>query len=216
MSDTMMTDKEDTSTTPSSAQLQQQESFSKRRPSWPMNNATHPGGAFRRPRKSALKVATQSASLQSSWESSSHAPKYVTWEDVHIRQYERTVGDNPSCSSGAPLRWVGCWVWTCRECSWGFMRSRHAKLFPHSICFWSSRSINFVFLALVGNTIQQSTKCPLMVTKLYDRLESPNSKWCFPGRNGKKFWSTNGNFLKSALRMRYGTTFVPRISVAGR
>lgn len=62
------------------------------------------GYSFRRPRKSALKVSTQSASLQSSWEASSHEPKYLLWKDVRIRNYERTVGDNPSCSSGVPLR----------------------------------------------------------------------------------------------------------------
>jgi hypothetical protein len=30
--------------------------------------------------------------------------KNVTFQHVYIREYERTVGDNPSCSSGAPLR----------------------------------------------------------------------------------------------------------------
>lgn len=30
-------------------------------------------------------------------------PKNVDWMEVHIRQYERTIGDNPSCSSGPPL-----------------------------------------------------------------------------------------------------------------
>jgi hypothetical protein len=30
--------------------------------------------------------------------------KFVTFQSVFIREYERTVGDNPSCSRGAPVR----------------------------------------------------------------------------------------------------------------
>ena len=32
--------------------------------------------------------------------------KIVTFQHVYIREYERTVGDNPSCSSGAPVRYA--------------------------------------------------------------------------------------------------------------
>ena len=32
--------------------------------------------------------------------------KIVTFQHVYIREYERIVGDNPSCSSGAPVRYV--------------------------------------------------------------------------------------------------------------
>lgn len=48
-------------------------------------------------------MKTLSASLHSTWESSTGTPKSVYWKEVEIRQYERTVGDNPSCSSGPPL-----------------------------------------------------------------------------------------------------------------
>jgi hypothetical protein len=30
----------------------------------------------------------------------------VRWKNVHVREYERTLGDNPSCSSGAPVTYV--------------------------------------------------------------------------------------------------------------
>jgi hypothetical protein len=40
----------------------------------------------------------------------SHSPgnplpqeKSVRFNEIHIRDYERTVGDNPSCSSGPPI-----------------------------------------------------------------------------------------------------------------
>jgi hypothetical protein len=32
--------------------------------------------------------------------------KKVRFQDVYIREYERVLGDNPSCSSGAPIRYV--------------------------------------------------------------------------------------------------------------
>jgi hypothetical protein len=32
--------------------------------------------------------------------------KFVTFQHVFIREYERTIGDNPSCSKGAPVRYV--------------------------------------------------------------------------------------------------------------
>jgi hypothetical protein len=59
---------------------------------------------FHRPGKSNLRVKTQRESLQSSWAKSNPKAKTLLWRDVHIRKYERTVGDNPSCSSGPPLR----------------------------------------------------------------------------------------------------------------
>jgi hypothetical protein len=42
----------------------------------------------------------------------------VRFRTVYIREYERIIGDNPSCSSGAPIRFVSFrklwylgWVW---------------------------------------------------------------------------------------------------------
>lgn len=29
--------------------------------------------------------------------------KFVRFQDVFVREYERTIGDNPSCSKGAPV-----------------------------------------------------------------------------------------------------------------
>lgn len=59
---------------------------------------------FRRPLKSTLTVKTHRDSLRSSWGASNKAPKSIVWRDVSVRQYEVTVGDNPSVSSGPPLR----------------------------------------------------------------------------------------------------------------
>jgi hypothetical protein len=65
---------------------------------------------FLQPKKSNLKIKTAKMSLQSNWESSSSMAsekKQVKWMIVEIRHYDRVVGDNPSCSSGPPLRYVG-------------------------------------------------------------------------------------------------------------
>lgn len=59
---------------------------------------------FRHPLKSTLTVKTHRDSLRSSWGASNRAPKSIVWRDVNVRQYEVTVGDNPSVSSGPPLR----------------------------------------------------------------------------------------------------------------
>jgi hypothetical protein len=72
--------------------------------SLPVQNGQDPASSFVRPRKPVLKVKTIDDSLHSTWESTSDVVKSVDWKDVCIRQYERTVGDNPSCSSGPPLR----------------------------------------------------------------------------------------------------------------
>ena len=58
---------------------------------------------LKRPKKSNMKVLTLDESLHSTWESSNQDPKTVGWNEIHIREYARTVGDNPSCSSGPPL-----------------------------------------------------------------------------------------------------------------
>jgi hypothetical protein len=49
----------------------------------------------------AAPAAASHASQRSS--SSSHREKVVRFHDIHIRDYERVVGDNPSCSSGPPV-----------------------------------------------------------------------------------------------------------------
>ena len=73
----------------------------------PIDNMPPPRvNSFSRARKSSLKVKTLNESLRSTWESSINLPKNVYWKEVHIRLYERVVGDNPSCSSGPPMRWV--------------------------------------------------------------------------------------------------------------
>ncbi|KAI2489260.1 hypothetical protein MHU86_25333 [Fragilaria crotonensis] len=63
---------------------------------------------FRHPLKSTLTVKTHRDSLRSSWGASNRAPKSIVWRDVNVRQYEVTVGDNPSVSSGPPLsiNWI--------------------------------------------------------------------------------------------------------------
>jgi len=42
--------------------------------------------------------------------------KSVKFDRIHVRYYERTVGDNPSCSSGVPIA-LGWDVLTSRECA---------------------------------------------------------------------------------------------------
>ena len=58
--------------------------------------------------KSVLKYATADESLHSTYGSERGAEgdkdsRRVTLTDIRIREYNRTVGDNPSCSSGPPV-----------------------------------------------------------------------------------------------------------------
>lgn len=76
----------------------------RRSTSVPAQRGRDSASSFLRPRKPVLKVKSIDDSLRSTWESSSDVVKSVDWKDIQIRQYERTVGDNPSCSSGPPLR----------------------------------------------------------------------------------------------------------------
>lgn len=44
-----------------------------------------------------------SRSIGSTERKGSGKPRRVKFDSVRIREYERTLGDNPSCSSGAPI-----------------------------------------------------------------------------------------------------------------
>ena len=35
-------------------------------------------------------------------------PRHVRFQDINIREFNQTVGDNPSSSSGCPIRYVAC------------------------------------------------------------------------------------------------------------
>lgn len=57
--------------------------------------------------KSILKFRTVDESLHSSYGSEGGSSRgSITFSQVQIREYARTVGDNPSCSSGPPVRYV--------------------------------------------------------------------------------------------------------------
>ena len=71
--------------------------------------------------RSVLKIVTNDDSLHSVY-GSNHGktpsdkpqkPKAtVEFKELHIREYARTVGDNPSCSSGPPVGYVVyCYCW---------------------------------------------------------------------------------------------------------
>lgn len=66
-----------------------------------------PMGADGKPLKSCLSSNNSLASLSDSNDQSHHAPKLLKWsvlfDQVHIREHERALGDDPSVSSGAPL-----------------------------------------------------------------------------------------------------------------
>jgi len=56
-----------------------------------------------KPNKSCMKVLAQDESLKPSRRKKTTDEKQVSWDTIEIREYKRTVGDNPSCSSGPPL-----------------------------------------------------------------------------------------------------------------
>ena len=57
--------------------------------------------------KGILKYSTEDESIHSTYGSNeskdSCERKGITFKDIMIREYARTVGDNPSCSSGPPI-----------------------------------------------------------------------------------------------------------------
>lgn len=59
--------------------------------------------------RSILKFRTVDESLHSAYgsETLEKGRRSLTFDKVIIREYARTVGDNPSCSSGPPVRYVG-------------------------------------------------------------------------------------------------------------
>jgi hypothetical protein len=68
-------------------------------------HSLEPPSDFHPPVKSNLRVKTQRESLQSNLGTSKpETSKRLGWRDVCVQKYERTVGDNPSCRSGPPLR----------------------------------------------------------------------------------------------------------------
>jgi len=59
---------------------------------------------FRRPNKSNMKFVTADESLHKKYkESRKNTSRNLQFDAIEIREYARTVGDNPSCSSGAPI-----------------------------------------------------------------------------------------------------------------
>jgi len=59
---------------------------------------------FGRPKKSNMKFVTADESLHKKYkESRKNMSRNLQFDAIEIREYARTVGDNPSCSSGAPI-----------------------------------------------------------------------------------------------------------------
>jgi hypothetical protein len=54
--------------------------------------------------KSIMRVSSLDESLHRRGLSKSSLTKSLNWHEIQIREYSRDVGDNPSCSSGAPIR----------------------------------------------------------------------------------------------------------------
>ena len=57
--------------------------------------------------KSIMRFRTVDESLHSSYDTQPSAGRgRIKFDKVKIREYNRTIGDNPSCSSGPPVRYV--------------------------------------------------------------------------------------------------------------
>ena len=56
---------------------------------------------FKASSKKSVRVAFHASQRSSA--SSSYPEKVVRFHEIHIRDYERVVGDNPSCSAGPPV-----------------------------------------------------------------------------------------------------------------
>jgi hypothetical protein len=54
--------------------------------------------------KSIMRVSSLDESLHKQGLSKSSSAKWLNWHEIQIREYARALGDNPSCSSGAPIR----------------------------------------------------------------------------------------------------------------
>jgi hypothetical protein len=54
--------------------------------------------------KSIMRVSSLDESLHKQGLSKSTSAKSLNWHEIQIREYARALGDNPSCSSGAPIR----------------------------------------------------------------------------------------------------------------
>lgn len=63
----------------------------------------------------AAATATSASAAASAAVPLTTTEKKVRFGDIRIREHERVVGDNPSCSTGPPIGYVFCFV--C-ECSW--------------------------------------------------------------------------------------------------
>jgi len=54
--------------------------------------------------KSVLKHPTVTESMNATYGANRDTPRRgIQLKDIEIREYERTLGDNPSCSSGPPV-----------------------------------------------------------------------------------------------------------------
>ena len=54
--------------------------------------------------RSVMKIRTLDESVHSTYGSEPGGKGKIAFKNVGIREYARTVGDNPSCSSGPPMR----------------------------------------------------------------------------------------------------------------
>jgi hypothetical protein len=63
-------------------------------------------GASVRSIPSAMRYSTLDASLHAQYDEERKRKnrRSINWDSIQIREYERALGDNPSCSSGPPVR----------------------------------------------------------------------------------------------------------------
>ena len=115
--------------------------------------------------ESILRFKTVDESLHSTYGSDDgrrHSDTRLRFKSVVIREYARTVGDNPSCSSGPPVRYV---------------KGNEALGFHRFAGLTDTLIVFFPIPASHGNTILPASLA-WRITKRTDRLGVRILKWC--------------------------------------
>lgn len=118
--------------------------------------------------RSVMKVRTLDESMHSTYGGSDSGTKgKITFKSVGIREYARTVGDNPSCSSGPPVRYVLVWE----------IENRKACTYKSSLTLFC-----FIFTVFRGNTRHWVRSVWTNMNKA-DLRDVVTLRWCFQGRS---------------------------------